>query len=175
MGWYFGSSSRAAVIDELTRPYSSPPVSRTTLAKFTSGNTLWTVEEVTNTETGVVQRFIGCYLMAGRQGSANGWGYKPMEESMGPVQISCPLKFLEMTPVADAEWREKVKAFHARRRSILGLKPGETVRLIAGCSINGQRIEEGRVVSMRPLIVDTKAGRAKLKPSHVDAEASGLI
>ena len=95
MGWYFEyGASRADVIRELMRERTNGTAKGVTLAKFASGNTLWTVEEVTTTD-GPSHRYIGCYLL---QRSSDGWGYKPMDESMGPCQQSCPPKFLDMVP-----------------------------------------------------------------------------
>ena len=37
---------------------------------------------------------IACYLL---EPSAHGWGYKGMDECMGPYFWSCPLEFLERT------------------------------------------------------------------------------
>ena len=42
--------------------------------------------------------------------------HKPMCESMGPFYYSCPLGYLELVPVADEQWRECVRSYHAKRR-----------------------------------------------------------
>ena len=41
--------------------------------------------------------------------------YKDMTESMHPYFYDCPLAFLEAAPEVCAEWREKVRAFHAAK------------------------------------------------------------
>jgi hypothetical protein len=51
---------------------------------------------------------IVCHLL---EPSPNGWGYKGMDESMGPYYYSCPLEFLERTddsPWKNARWRLEV-------------------------------------------------------------------
>jgi hypothetical protein len=109
MGWYYGyNSSRADIIREITSDGAK------TLRKFTSGNILWTVQE---TKTG--ERFIGCYLL---QRSSDGWGYKPMEESMHPYYYSCPLAFLKEVPVASADWRQGVCIYHEKRNARLAAR-----------------------------------------------------
>ena len=108
--------------------------------QVTDGNTLWTVQEVVKTG----ERFIGCYLMQGREGSRDGWGYKPMEESMGPCETTCPPCFFDMVPCPEGyavEWRKRVLADHARRNQ--KLRVNDHVRLTNG--------KEYLVTSVRPL------------------------
>jgi hypothetical protein len=110
MGWYYGyNNSRADIIREITTDGAK------TLRKFTSGNTLWTVQE---TKDGA--KFIGCYLL--QRAGRNEWGYKPMDESMHPYYYSCPLAFLNDAPSACEEWRLKVRAYHAERAPILAAR-----------------------------------------------------
>jgi hypothetical protein len=110
MGWYYGyDNSRADVIKEITTEGAK------TLRKFTSGNTLWTVQE---TKDGT--KFIGCYLL--QRAKARAWGYKPMEESMHPYYYSCPLAFLNDVPEACAEWRNGVREYHAKRNARLAAR-----------------------------------------------------
>jgi hypothetical protein len=119
------------------------------------GSVLWTVEEYTQPEGGV-RRIIGCYLLRASRGF--GWGYKAMDESVGPSYYSCPLRFLTAQPVAWNEyslgWREKVKAFHqaaqTRKVAIREVQPGDTLQLRPTCKPNtltcmGVRTANGRV------------------------------
>ena len=80
---------------------------------------LWTVWERTFTKDGQeakpTDRWIGCDLFQYQRGY--GWGYKDMEESMGPYQHSCPLGYLAMVPVANENWREGVRAYHERLKA----------------------------------------------------------
>lgn len=81
------------------------------------GNVLWTVHVIREVTTHAeVARFIGCFLL--RSNPGYGWGYKDMDESMGPCYYSCPLGYLDMVPCPDnvpyaKAWREKVRAYHA--------------------------------------------------------------
>jgi len=63
------------------------------------------------------------------------WGYKDMDESMGPAYTRCPLAILDLLtePLNDqaAIWRACCRDHHARRARITGLKPGMRIRLAA--------------------------------------------
>jgi hypothetical protein len=113
-----------------------------TLCHRLIGNVLWTVQEITKYfHNGIESRcFIGCYLLSKSEGD---WGYRPMDEGMGPYQYNCPLKYLAMAPEANKEWREKVRAWHVcYSRKI---EVGKTYTLIQ-C-----RIPEAKVSSLKPL------------------------
>lgn len=63
--------------------------------------------------------FIAVILVSGERGE---WGYKDMDESMGPNEASCPLRLLNLIPNPDpdpasysTEWRARVRAFHKRK------------------------------------------------------------
>lgn len=127
MGWYYGvNQSRADVIAELTPACEARDNGGTfkTLRKYTSGNTLWTVHESNG------ERWIGCYLLSKSGGS---WGYKPMEECMGPNYYSCPLAFLEMAPQPAGPyagaWRDSVRKYHAERNAKLALRRQQRAQL----------------------------------------------
>ena len=51
-------------------------------------------------------------LMERENGS---WGYKNMDESMYPYYFDCPVKFLDLAPETCHEWRNCVRAHHARK------------------------------------------------------------
>lgn len=136
------------VPDETDESYRSE---RTTVKHCYRGGmrsgTLWAVVDykIIRKSTGDVcfsDRYILCCLLKWG-GQDYGWGYKGMDESSGPYVDSCPLSYLEMTPIPKnldgtpqqyaAEFRkriydaaEKKKAARANR-----YKPllGEKVRL----------------------------------------------
>ena len=78
-----------------------------------------------------------------------GWGYKDMEERVGPCYYSCPLAYLDMVPTANEGWRNRVREYHERRKTrkkaISDLRIGETVPL-EDCEI-----PEALIVSLNPL------------------------
>jgi hypothetical protein len=133
MGWYYGiDNSRKDVIREVTADTVFENGTSRTLQKCVKGNVLWSVREVTFKD-GKVLKLIECNLL---RKSGKDWGYKPMDESMGPYYFTCPLPYLDMAPVANEEWRKTVREHHARTgkaRNVLGsLSFGDTVVLRKG-------------------------------------------
>lgn len=146
MGWSYGWPDKGSLVEYL----------RTKATKVVDsslrGNNLWMVAEDANGE-----RYILLCLLDGTPGAPSGdpyrWGYKDISESMGPTEVNCPLRFLEMTPVPDSTfavgWRDRVREYHARaahRRSrFKHVKQGDTVTL------RGVR-GEFRVTSLDPFL-----------------------
>jgi hypothetical protein len=129
MGTYGGYHSRQELVAEVTRNFETEFVRYEYIAKKFSGNDLWTVLEVTQKETGEKQRVIYLFKISRWGGD---WAYKPIEESMGPCQHSCPLAFLEMVPEPERpehyhDWRAGVREYWARRNQ--KLSTGSIVRL----------------------------------------------
>lgn len=148
MGWIFTpGSSKKQIIAEHTRNWTNEHgKQRRCLAHTIKGNVLWSVWEYDTYST--PERVIFCGLLR-NGGKADGWGYKGMDEQMGPFYYTCPLKYLAMTPVACQDWRDKVLAYHAerkaRRQAARRLKLGQHVNLI------GSTIPFVTIVSLRPL------------------------
>ena len=127
MGWLFTQdSTKKEIVTERTTGWEKALPDGTTMKNVClrhcyRGNRfsgiLWTVWERTFQKDGsqvkAPERWIGCDLL--RYQSGYGWGYKDMEEAMGPCEVSCPLCYLEMVPVACAEWRQGVRSYHQRQ------------------------------------------------------------
>lgn len=170
MGWYYGNSSKKDVIDELTRDWNRDGSNGRCLHKCIKGSVLWTVWQIT-TQDGSSSH-IGCDLLGSYEGE---WGYKPMDEYMGPYYFSCPLAYLDMVPVANEGWREQVRQHHAKSadgKAILrSLKPGNPVVLKAS-----YRPREFTVTSIRPFRGMDKYGRNyRLPVKAIDAEATKAV
>lgn len=133
MGWFFTQGqTKAELITHLTEGDTTLRTHR----KCLRGNTLWAIQEnVGHPELG---RFIVAYLL--RKQPGYGWGYKPVEESMGPAELSCPVSYLDEVPVPDSqfapEWRNRVRQRHAeknrQRRMAQQAQVGNQVEMIAG-------------------------------------------
>lgn len=148
MGWLHGWESRAALVKHLCE---EPRTYKTLAHKTTQEDgqsILWAVHEVlkdSDAEKCLGKRFIACYLMDGRGNDRYKYGYKGMEESMGPYFYSCPITYLDMAPeVTCPVWRDKVKAHHARMSR--EFQVGDILKLVPGCT--PRQIE---VTSTKPL------------------------
>ena len=121
MGWYFSSGSKQGLIRDLTKEsrFSTSDgieVIRQTLDYSLRGSVLYSVKTTTEIESGKeLDRWIQIDLIKYDR-SDKMWGYKPMEESMGPFYYDCPLKFLKMVPVVNQEWRNEVVRSTSKRR-----------------------------------------------------------
>jgi hypothetical protein len=126
MGWLFGWHTRKDLVDHLITGNGVK-----TIEHCFKGNNLWAVNEYTKQDGSTVQ-YIALYLLRGRTGSRDGWGYKDMDESCGPNYYNCPLKYLDMVknyePVGYAkEWREQVREYWTKRNRKLG--PGTRIKV----------------------------------------------
>lgn len=142
MGWLFTyDAGKADIIRKLTAAEQNETQRRETITHCVRGNVLWAVIEITHNQKQRRKRFIACYLLGKQSGC--GWGYKDMAESMHPYYYSCPLKYLDMAPVANAEWRAEVRAYHRNhgRKLEIGQKVG----------LKGSTIPWVIITSLRPL------------------------
>lgn len=143
MGWLFTqSATKADIINNLIAAEENDTRRWETLRHCVRGNVLWAVVEITYKDDRPPKRFIGCYLLAKEDGY--GWGYKDMEESMYPYYYSCPLKYLDMVPVANADWRVEVRKHHGKRNR--KLEKGQRVAIV------GSSVPWVTIRSLRPLL-----------------------
>lgn len=126
MGWSFDyhDIGREAHIKRLTSASHFSP-DYEPLEHRVVGNNVWQL--VLYKPTG--RKMICLDLIAKERGG--GWGYKGLSEDMGPCEVNCPLSLLnKASPVTEGyavEWREKVRAYHAKRSSKATPKPGMVV------------------------------------------------
>jgi len=125
MGWLFSYNirSKREMVAHLRRPErfgQHHELLRTTIV----GNNHWYL--CRNLLTGLV--FIGLDKVAG--GIKEGWGYKDMDESVGPCEVDCPLSYLSQASQATGyaiEWRAKVRDFHAQKLARPDHQKGQVV------------------------------------------------
>lgn len=128
MGWtYCKKWTKESLVDELVKDgdwtnEDGVRIIRKTLdsaVKREGGySVLWTLNSTTRIQPdGATSEtvWIGCALL---QADGAGWGYKDMDESMGPYYVSCPMSFLKRSPVANAGWRADVAAYNATRGAL---------------------------------------------------------
>lgn len=126
MGWDYCIEwkTKQHVVDYLTRTweriypkvegYTSETIRNTSIKHTLKGNTLWIIREVITKETQEKRSYIECVLISyGRRDKC--YGYKAMDESMGPYYYDCPLSFLKLAPVANQKWRDTVIAYHKEK------------------------------------------------------------
>jgi hypothetical protein len=117
MGWTFPycTNTRAQLVEHLRRPERFGDRTEL-LAACTRGNHHWYLAR--NKDTGVV--WIGLDLMQGGTRREPGWGYKDMDESMGPYASDCPLSYLDRATEPcnehSRDWRDGVRKYHAQRK-----------------------------------------------------------
>lgn len=151
MGWLYSHATRQQVIESLI----GPDANIATLKHCTVGNILWTVCE--SAKTG--RKFIACYLLGRNNGQ---WGYKDMEESMHPYYYSCPLPYLAEAPEANADWRVKVRAYHAQRARKLAV--GRTYALV------GSTLPRVTIIQLKPLRGTYNGTTYRVRKQMVGAE-----
>jgi hypothetical protein len=127
MGWLFLYSMRTRqdLVRHLRRPERFGESVELVQAS-TRGNHHWYLMR----ERATGQHWIGLDLM---QSSTDGWGYKDMDETVGPCAVDCPLAYLD-APHAErdgwaAQWRERVREYHAKLTARPELAPGLVVDL----------------------------------------------
>lgn len=109
MGWLFGYRNTTEIKSDLNAMRGNLKVVDQKVTSY--GRHIWSLYE---TATG--ERFINLDLCEKHERE---WGYKDMDETMGPCYYDCPMTLIQQagpTPHVTAQtWRESVKEFHARR------------------------------------------------------------
>lgn len=124
MGTFYGYSSKASLVEELLDPRSYNGA--TPIAHALVGSTLYVaLQDCPGTDVAQTnprprpRTAIAVYLLkAPTKAYPGDWGYKPLDESMGPYVTTCPPRLLRLstidTPTA-VEWRAACAAHHARK------------------------------------------------------------
>ena len=116
MGWLYSRqwATRADLVRHLRRPERFGERCELVRACAAGGHHWYLARD---RETGL--HWIGLDLM--QSGRGDGWGYKDMDESCGPTAVDCPLAYLAASHAEPegfaATWRERVRSYHAARRS----------------------------------------------------------
>jgi len=128
------------------------------------GNVLWAVVEVSY-ENKPAQMAIICVLFRRWRDGVVGW--KDMCESMGPYQFSVPLHYLEMVPVANQEWRDRVLAYREKQNRKFTV--GEIVELV-DC-----KIPHVRITQVKPLRGEYAGYLYRLRRGYIGKTVSGPL
>ena len=113
MGWFYSHSAhqRKHIVDEIISMYPSDKGWAILENRSTSyGRRLWLT-----IQPPVGEAFVALYLLGTCKGY---WGYKDVDESMGPVAVDCPLSVIDAAGLPMNEhakkWRERVRVYHTK-------------------------------------------------------------
>lgn len=143
MGWLFKNDklqhqTPAQYITEHFT-YESEMSKNTVIAAATVKNTIYAAIKREIKSTGQVFTFCGVFLY--KNNCKDGFGYKDIDETMGPGEVDCPDRIMKLlSPVEDipnpsyaASWRANVAAAKAKRTAVREnakkLKVGDVIRL----------------------------------------------
>lgn len=116
-------------------------------------------------------RFVALYLMRGSRDPDEGWGYKSMDESMGPNYYRCPERLLKQSQVEDRHgWREKCRQLRrdkkARKEWMKTAQQGDILSLF-----RGYHVVDGRHVEKYVDVVFDRAHTATFFVGHFRGES----
>jgi len=131
MGWTFtlGYDKKDMVKDLLIET-----ATRKVLDHSVRGSRLWVAFELVNRDDSR-DRVIALFLL---RKDGYSYGYKDMDETMGPYYYDCPLKLLKLVPdgsrFANEQWRAKVREYWAIKKAERDnpIEDGCTVRVKQG-------------------------------------------
>lgn len=143
MGWLFLHECRTKadvrnhLLKDLSR--SDERAERRVLEHRTVGNHLWLAYECVPTDP--AQKPIKIVILALLAQDQRRWGYKDMDENMGPYYYDCPKAVIEAVGPTENEhalkWRAKVETFHTRnaeRRAMLRAIAVGSEIVLKGCT-----------------------------------------
>jgi len=127
MGWTFGWHSKEELVAHLERAGMVP---HRLLKSVVKGSRHWFVAEYER-QDGTTTRYIGLNLL---QKSGGEWGYKDLDETMGPCEVDVPLSWLDLVPDRpeyqhSIAWRARVRAHYAVKAAMPRKTAGAKVRL----------------------------------------------
>ena len=104
MGTFSGYYSRQDVVDDLVQQYSTGGFTIIDRKATQFGRHLWMLIQPKEGPS-----FICLFLLSSYKGD---WGYKPVDESMGPAQWDCPVSLIQQADPPTTEyatnWRNEV-------------------------------------------------------------------
>jgi hypothetical protein len=121
MGWLFSNNFNPNRRIELDKQFTwaSETARCRVLKSAMVGTTYYAAIEYTIEETGERKVFAAVALTeASRDG---GWGYKDMDETVGPYETRCPASILDLLSPTDnqyaLEWRQRCREYIARKKA----------------------------------------------------------
>jgi len=185
MGWSFSNiyterSDRKEFIASIVKKSENDEGIWESLASCLRGCNLWSVMQVTNKKTGEIKKFIMLYMIEYRSGS---WGYKDIDEGMGPNSLSCPPKYIGMADAVEPDsyagkWRAEVLRVQAEKkvnRDSLKKNFNAVKNTINHCilTLKNSTVKEVVVVNFKPLEGVALAGEHKGRRFRVSRKYIG--
>lgn len=189
MGWLYQNDPlrHETPAQYLTRMYNrdEPERRQTVLASATVRGTVYQAIKVEERKTG--RTYVLCAVTLIRNSKRHGFGYKDMDETMGPVECDCPERVLRLlSPIEDiphpgyaADWRARVREAQAARARARQAKTALTVGTVLRAPreisfTTGWKADAFRVVEIRkrtPIFVplDDYTRRCRLPPRLIAA------
>ena len=143
MGWLFQHDPLAheTPADYFTREFTheSKTTKATVLATATVRGTVYAAIRNLNKQTGY--SYVFCAVILFKNSKREGFGYKDMDETMGPCEVDCPDRIMRLlspiehipNPGYAADWRTRVSAAKANaaktRNTLTKMKVGDNVKL----------------------------------------------
>jgi hypothetical protein len=143
MGWLFQNDrlTSQTPAEYITQhfTYETDACKATVLAAATVRGTIYAAIRNEIKSTGASYVFCGVFLF--KNNKKDGFGYKDIDEAMGPCEVDCPDRIMRLlSPVENipspgyaAQWRADVAAAKQRRaqteQQARRLSPGDTIRL----------------------------------------------
>jgi hypothetical protein len=187
MGWLFQRDPIDDPVGYLTDKFTYDGERHTlrVLAAAHLSNTVYMAVCSTEKQSGSSYVFAAVILISNT--TKDGFGYKDMDESMGPCECACPQRIMRiLTPIAElpnpghaAAWRARVAAYHENRRRQrarrAALTEGTIVKLSQPARFpGGLALSEFRVAGFRgrtPIYesLDRLGFRCRLRAATIDA------
>lgn len=154
MGWYgfYTCKNVKDVVEMLNRDRRASTLVAQKATNF--GRHLWSVYTIqTGPQAG--RNIITLDLISQYEGM---WGYKPMDESMGPFYYDCPVALLELAgePVNEsaAQWRKSVRELVAKKARKLEAGTtftlyGKAYRMVNAAQRIVSRIDDGTLFKLK--------------------------
>lgn len=176
MGWLFlhechtKADVRNHLLNDLNR--SDERAERKVLVHRTVGNHLWIAFSCVPTDpVHKPMSFVILALLAKDNGC---WGYKDMDENMGPCEVDCPESVIAAAGPTEHEWalawRAKVASYHTERKRRAAVRKGIAVGSIVECPgirPSKFRISEITGRKLRGYCVDTGVGPYKIPRARI--------
>lgn len=115
MGWLFCAESKKNLVEHLIANISKDRYIRHSVRGNNLWVLMWTVDKA--------EKFILLLRMQGTKGNSLPaycrWGYKDMDETMGPYYYDCPISMIHESTCSDpraVEWRKSVLDHHENKK-----------------------------------------------------------